>query len=602
MNYSFFSAKGACVLSMCLFGLFFGCQPKAPQAASQQKTEQQAISVAIQSDYLQALGASMLALDSLSQAKHQTVMLKHYLSARQHFKYSEAALAFFDKSNYKSLNAPNILKVDEEDLTNVKILSPFGFQVLEEQLFETPIDTSAIYKNARLTKARLKMVADNTDINTQKHHLLWMIRDGFMRIAFTGITGFDSPVLAQSLTESIEVYEGIKDILAHTQPLFSDSSLYQKWVQAIHASQQALDHDFDTFDRYAFIKTHTHPQLELWTQTVADWQVDFPFELAIRNDAHSLFSKNTFNIHYFSDSKADNAFTPAKAALGKQLFLDPNLSKDKNMSCASCHQADKALSDGLAVFPKQTRNTPTLLYAALQKGFFHDARSGSLEGQVTAVVENVNEFHTDLSALEAVVANDSLYRKQFKTLYNKEVNEALVRNALAHYTRSLMPFNSTFDRNINGLEHTLSEREINGFNLFMGKAACATCHFPATFNGTVPPHYKDTELELIGVPESTASTAGIDDDLGRYYLFETEERKHFFKTPSIRNISLTAPYMHNGVYQTLEEVMEFYNNGGAAGLGIHLEHQTLPTDSLHLSPSEVEDIILFMESLEDEEY
>ena len=160
-----------------------------------------------------------------------------------------------------------------------------------------------------------------------------------------------------------------------------------------------------------------------------------------------------------------------------------------------------------------------------------------------------------------------------------------------------------FDRNINNIESTLTASEIKGFNVFMGKGKCATCHFAPVFNGTVPPLYNDTEMELIGVPkEAVWKDATIDPDLGRYHFFKTDNRKHFFKTPTVRNVEKTAPYMHNGVYQTLEEVVRFYNVGGGAGLGLDLEYQTLPPDSLHLSEDEIKGLVDFMRSLTDEGY
>ena len=133
----------------------------------------------------------------------------------------------------------------------------------------------------------------------------------------------------------------------------------------------------------------------------------------------------------------------------------------------------------------------------------------------------------------------------------------------------------------------------------MGKAKCATCHFAPVFNGTVPPNFTETEFELLGVPKSNKLPAMVDTDLGRFDVFKTPERKHFFKTPTVRNISKTAPYMHNGVYYDLEEVMDFYNNGGGSGLGLEFEYQTLRSDSLKLKNSEIKDIIAFMNSLED---
>jgi cytochrome c peroxidase len=150
----------------------------------------------------------------------------------------------------------------------------------------------------------------------------------------------------------------------------------------------------------------------------------------------------------------------------------------------------------------------------------------------------------------------------------------------------------------------LSEPARRGFNLFMGKAACGTCHFAPVFNGTVPPDYEDSESEVLGVPAAPVwKDAAIDPDMGRIANRRAAEHAPFnqyaFKTPTLRNIALTAPYMHNGVYQTLEEVMQFYNVGGGAGIGIVLPNQTLPPDPLGLSKREIRDIIVFMEALTD---
>jgi len=134
----------------------------------------------------------------------------------------------------------------------------------------------------------------------------------------------------------------------------------------------------------------------------------------------------------------------------------------------------------------------------------------------------------------------------------------------------------------------------------MGKGLCATCHFMPLTNGTVPPFFSDHEKEVIGVPK-TAANKELDEDLGFYWRHneELEVHKGMFKTPTIRNAALTAPYMHNGVYNTLEEVMNFYNKGGGGGLGFDLEHQTLPFDELKLSPKEEKALVTFVKTLSD---
>ncbi|MBR9758201.1 MAG: methylamine utilization protein [Algicola sp.] len=553
----------------------------------------------LEASYTARLDSCIVFLDVLKQLNTQEQYIANYLQARKQFKFVEPVLAFTDKENYKTLNGPNILRVDEEDATDIKIKKPFGFQAIEELIFDDSLDVTTLKHVALKTQNRLKLIKANTALRLKEYHVLWLIRDQIARIALTGITGFDSPVLEQSLEEAALTYQAIENIFKMYQPQFQSNILYNEVLGEIEVSKHTLRNgDFKSFNRYDFIKEQTHKQLALLNKVKADWQVEFPLELAFNNNMTSLFSVDTFNMDFFSDYIETDSLIAPKAALGKQLFNDVRLSSNNDMSCATCHNSDKAFTDGLKLFPKQMRNTPTLTYAAYQQSYFYDGRTGNLEGQIVDVIHNDNEFHTNLSDFETVVTKDSLYVNTFKKLYKKGVTQDNVRNAIAVYVRSLGDFSSKFDKNINGLENTLTEREINGFNLFMGKAKCATCHFAPVFNGTVPPNFSESEFELLGVPKDTISNT-LDTDLGRYDLFKTEERKFFFKTPTVRNIAKTGPYMHNGVYTTLNQVMTFYNEGGGAGLGMDLEYQTLPEDHLNLTESEVEDLILFMEALTD---
>jgi len=132
----------------------------------------------------------------------------------------------------------------------------------------------------------------------------------------------------------------------------------------------------------------------------------------------------------------------------------------------------------------------------------------------------------------------------------------------------------------------------------MGKALCATCHFMPLTNGTVPPFFTETEKEVIGVPETKANKK-LDNDLGFYWKFKEDLHKGMFKTPTVRNAAVTAPYMHNGVYSTLEEVIDFYVQGGGGGMGFDLPHQTLPFDILELTEQDKKDLVAFIKTLTD---
>ncbi|MEP3380372.1 MAG: cytochrome c peroxidase, partial [Maribacter dokdonensis] len=203
---------------------------------------------------------------------------------------------------------------------------------------------------------------------------------------------------------------------------------------------------------------------------------------------------------------------------------------------------------------------------------------------------------------------NSNYQKLFKAAYGgivkNDINERSISNAIAAYVNSLKSFNSQFDKYVRNEINEYPESAKRGFNLFMGKGACGSCHFAPIFNGSVPPFYVESESEVLGVIQGFDSiNPKLDEDLGRmknglkadnYPFF-----KNSFKTVSIRNIELTAPYMHNGSFLSLEEVLEFYNLGGGAGMGLPVENQTLSSAPLNLSKQEIKDIIAFMESLTD---
>ncbi|WP_203257897.1 cytochrome-c peroxidase [Hyunsoonleella ulvae] len=582
-------------ISVCLLLLYTSCKQK-----ENLRKEKLSNTEKLEKLYRSHLKMAYQYLDSIHVENTNKINEVYYLKSRYNFKKSEPILAYFEKENYKSLNAPNLLRVHEEDPTDIKINQPIGYQVIEENLFVDVIDTLVIERAIRVTRDRLKLIEHNTTLKFKDYHILWLIRDAIVRTATTGLSNFDSPVFGESLKESSLALSTLDEVLNIYKNNFNNQSILKQWSSEIQKAIKTLvDTDFENFNRYQFIKTHTNKQLELLNTTQKDWNIDFPFELAIKNNTTSLFSKNSFNLDFFSDYKSDTTHLKTKIELGKVLFNDKRFSINNDMSCATCHIKEKAFTDGRITFNKNlNRNTPTLTYSGLQKSFFMDNRSGSLEGQIVGVVTNHDEFNTDLNHIVKVVKNDKKYSKAFDSLYKRGATDINIRHSIASYVKSLNAFDSKFDKNINGEVNSLTNKEIKGFNLFMGKAACATCHFPPLFNGTIPPNFNETELEVIGVPK-TKKNKILDDDLGRYYLFKTDSRKGAFKTPTIRNINLTSPYMHNGIYNNLEQVMDFYNKGGGKGLGFDIPYQTLPFDSLDLTEDEQQAIIAFMMTLTD---
>ena len=546
---------------------------------------------AIRSHYFKTLDSAAFYIQKIDTLKSLAENKRNFLKSREWYKRVEPMLMAYDYENYLSMNAPNLLKVEIDDYTDIKKIKPKSYQVLEELLYnDEGFENKDVEYVIEYLKVRIPYIRRNHIlIRQQDRHHLKMLRDAIVNVATKGITGFDSPMLANSLNDAIYNYETLQEVLSIYEQGFTSKALYQSWMKEIKSTISDLKvGDFDSFDRYAFIKNHTNKQLELIIATAEDWNIKLNPSRPLNPDATNLFDRDFFNIKRFSVPHSP-AISEERIALGQMLFNDASLSRAGNISCATCHHKDKAFTDGLAKAKgleniELQRNTPTLTYAVYQKTMFYDGRATGLEDQIVNVVNDKNEFHMDLNTLEKRIKENPLYVQQFGSLYDGQISNRNARHAIATYIRSLAPFDSKFDRNIQGTEASMTEEEILGFNLFMGKAACATCHFPPTFNGTVPPKYMETEFENLGIPKNASFENPIlDKDPGQYYPYKVEEKRNFFKTATIRNVEITAPYMHNGVYKTLEEVVNFYNVGGGQGMGLYVPYQTLPSDSLGLS-------------------
>ncbi|WP_396634617.1 cytochrome-c peroxidase [Maribacter sp. R86514] len=594
-----------------LFGFFLSCkdQETKPLLAIN-SNDTSMFNDAIREHYFIALDSTSYYMQQIDTSNTLSNNKSLFLKSREWYKRVEPMLIAYDYENYISMNAPNLLKVEIDDHQDIKILKPKSFQVLEELLFtEEGFTNKELHTVLEYLKIRIPFVRKNHILIKQRdRHHLKMIRDAIVNIATKGITGFDSPMLANSLNEAIYNYETLQVVLAIYKDAFTDKKLYSQWEDEITATIDVLKNgNFDDFDRYSFIKQHTNKQLDLVAKTAQDWNIELSKSRALDPKVTSLFDKNFFNMKMFSTQRAPD-ITEERIELGRQLFNDKDLSGSGTISCATCHVKEKAFTDGHKIAKgingqDLQRNSPTLTYAVYQRSLFYDGRADGLEDQIVGVTNNENEFHIDLEQLEEKIQAKSAYKVQFDSLYDGKITDMNVRNAIATYIRSLAPFDSKFDRNMNNLEETMTDEEVKGFNLFMGKAACATCHFPPAFNGTVPPKYMESEFENLGVPKNASfENPVLDDDWGQYYPYEVEEKKHFFKTSTVRNVDLTGPYMHNGVYKTLEEVVEFYNVGGGQGMGLDVPYQTLPSDSLNLTNTESKAIIAFMKTLTDKRF
>jgi cytochrome c peroxidase len=407
------------------------------------------------------------------------------------------------------------------------------------------------------------------------------------------------------MQETSMVLQGLKEVMT----FYVDKNNTEKLIHKLDLAIHYLDthSDFNTFDRAVFILQYAHPVTRAFHLLEQRQEIKgMTYNRLLNQHAQTLFDSNAFNVNAYTPNPA-SYMTEKKIALGKLLFQDSALSRHNSRSCQSCHQPEKAFTDGLVsntfLNSKQslTRNTPTLLNAALQPAQFSDIRTVLIEEQIDSVVHNKNEMHGSLKRAATKLWAKENYKKLFAEAYPKDKRTGIdtleITNALASYIRSLVALNSRFDEYMRGNKTALSLEEVQGFNLFMGKAKCGTCHYMPLFNGTVPPMFMKMETEVLGVPKTKNGTV-IDPDLGRFALQKVPALKSSFKTPTIRNVSRTAPYMHNGVFATLEEVVDFYDTGGGKGRGIDVPNQTLSPDSLKLSSKEKIALIAFLKSVE----
>ncbi|MBP6758611.1 MAG: cytochrome-c peroxidase [Flavobacterium sp.] len=529
---------------------------------------------------------------------------QQFLKSREAYKKVELLSEYYFPSVSKAINGPAL---DEYEIDEGITVAPEGFQVIEEFVFPkyNPKDQTALLNQLGILKANLNRLDLVSQTNTlTDSHIFDAIRLEVFRIVTMGITGFDSLIAQNSIPETLASLESIE---SYCKIYNSESNALQTALTTIEKGKKYLTQhqDFNSFDRAYFIKEIANPLSKNIHQAQIKLQIPFLKDTrGLRTTAQTLFEKDAFDAEAFSGFP-DYKTTPEKIKLGQELFNDPILSGDNSRSCASCHHSDKAFTDGqekaITIDGKSLvkRNTPTLSNIAFQRVFFSDSRVSYLEDQAVAVITNENEMHGSLEKSAEALKKNKEYVAKFKTAFpNKEIDAFAIKNVLASYIRSLSAYDAKFDGYmLDEVEFTKDEKA--GFNLFAGKAKCATCHFIPLTNGTVPPNYTKSESEVLGVPDKRNK---LDADLGKFELTKAELHKNSFKTPTIRNIALTAPYMHNGVFKTLEEVIDFYNKGGGKGLGFSLENQTLPEDQLNLTESEKKQLIAFMKTLTDKKF
>jgi cytochrome c peroxidase len=333
-------------------------------------------------------------------------------------------------------------------------------------------------------------------------------------------------------------------------------------------------------------------------------QVDY----SLNDKATSIFDKTLFwaqNSKGIYSKITDASLLQEIDSIGKLLFFDPILSGNMQRSCASCHRPDQFFTDTSVATAFQfnhsgnlTRNTPSLINTVYNHLIHQDGKFLTLQDQAKGVMTNVLEMGGKEEEIIKAVLSVPVYKtalnKFAKSINEKEVSLKHIISALTYYYGKLSNSYSPFDDAMNNTT-ILSQHETAGFNLFMSKAQCGTCHFAPLFNGIKPP-YINNEFEVVGVPADTFFKK-LSADNGRFDIHAAPETIHAFRTPTLRNTALTKPYMHNGIFTTLEAVVDFYDAGGGNGKGLKIDNQTLAADSLHLTTTEKKQLIAFIHSL-----
>jgi cytochrome c peroxidase len=522
------------------------------------------------------------------------------------YKKIELFVDYYYPSTAKAINGPALFEVEAEN--PAKPNPPSGFQVIEENLFPF-FDSNSITliqeQAALMESLALRLKTSSTSFSFTDQHVFDIFKISIVRMETLGISGYDSPILQASF----------KEIVGSLKALDTYIRAYDKGdasTKTLLRLDSTLDYvlsnqSFDQFDRAFFITEFLNPLSNDFASFQQKMGVpNFNESRALSASAKTIFDRNAWNPWFYSPTQKDES-NKEMIALGEKLFYDNRLSFNQTRNCGSCHQANKAFTDGKiksnSFDGKKliSRNTPTILYAGLQPVQFADSRLIYLEDQAKQVVENPIELHGNLKNASAVLQKDKMIQNQFlQSFKDSSINPSNIQTAIAAFIRSKSTFNSPFDLYMRGDKTAISDEAIKGFNLFMGKAKCGTCHFMPLFNGVVPPNFSTMESEVIGVPSTNLPPYKIDMDSGKYSMYQSLLHLYAFKTPTIRNAAKTARYMHNGVYPDLQSVMDFYNKGGGKGLGIEIDNQTLPSTPLNLSATEIKAIIRFIESLTDQ--
>ena len=542
-------------------------------------------------------------------------------ATRLKLKAADFWLRYLEPNTYRRMNGP--LPVEWETEVFEKFEKPYRRVGAGLTLAELALDDSTVTRDSLLALVRASMAAAQVfeaDSITRQlvkpDHFFLANRLFLLNLGAIYTTGFECPApprVVPELRAMLTSTRGIYAAFARDFPATPLSPAYLQRYDAAIAFAGAQPDDYAAFDHFAFIRDHVNPlfamnQTMILGYNVASHSVN---DFTLNDSCVSMFDKGLYNAQNTKGvySLIEDPRTLARIReTGRLLFYDPLMSGNNQRACVSCHKPSQYFSDNSVATPESfehagrlKRNAPSLVDAPFNHLLMLDGRHLTLQAQAHDVMTNPTELGSNERSLVDKVMSCKDYRSAFRSFLKWIPEEPKVTldhliSAITSYYGGFSYYPAAFDDAING-KATLAPDAHRGFNLFMSKAQCATCHFVPQFNGVKPP-YVGSEFEVLGVPADTLY-ARLDADSGRAIVNPALETVHAFRTGSLRNIAHTGPYMHNGVFRTLEQVVEFYDAGGGAGHRLNVPNQTLAADSLHLSAAEKSDLIAFMRSLDE---
>ena len=582
-------------------------------------------SPSMKSHYMEALSQLENILSDINKSMevdNDRVLLNKIGLARQNLKKIDPFLRYWAPIQHKLINGP--LPVEWETEVFEKFEKPYkrlggGLYLMEQALSEQTGRTDIKLLLQMALKGAQEARHDSLTLHLNEAWSdFYMNRLFLLNLSSIYTTGFENPnpdavvpELKTLMDHQLAMYS-LHNQMHPSKPFNNEYlSLFQK---ALHYAETQPQHLFD-FDHFTFIRDYVQPLYSLNVGMIRTYKLFSRnvLDYSLNNEADYIFSEDVYegmNEKGWFRPIEDRNTLAQLVNIGQTWFADPILSGNNQRSCASCHKPNQYFTDNTVATASNfqgtgniKRNAPALHHVGLNHLAMHDGRFYTLTQQAEDVVGNREEMASNTTQIMKKMHSVKEYKKQLKWL--AELTPDHPKPEFGHVSSAMMVYFtsqkslSSFDSAMRSYTK-LPQEIVNGFNLFMGKAQCGTCHFVPHFGGVKPP-FTNSEFEVIGTPADSFNKLQ-DNDSGRYHFFVADETLRAFRTPILKNVSKTAPYMHNGIYSSLTEVMNFYNNGGGTGHGFDIQNQTLSSEKLNLTEIEIRQIIAFMNSLDEKPF